>query len=361
MTSGKLNLKEGSLRTNLFLVLISHRHDGAAWLEGEDDLRRALSSKACPKAVVTQLKGDWDYFACVLSLNRWKSLQPCFFCTAVPEEVCQPEECTLLSNADFFSRARTFGYQLAAILYLPTLDVMKCICPDWMHTVDLGVGQDVVGGLFYECVSKPGVFPGTTQEARMLELWECIQSFYKKNPPQSKLDVSASNWTIKKKLRASGSDVPSLKSKAAQCRGLQPLIPLLAGWLHELTDTEHSQAVLDLCLAFDGLRINVSSEEFDLEAAKAHLATFLEVYRKLQAEGAEENLWTMKPKCHLLYHLVHITCTHHGRAQHFWNYAEESIGGRYAQMARTRGGPFCRARIARDLFISAYHLQEFFP
>ena len=271
-----------------------------------------------------------------------------------------PEEGVLLGNEGFFQRARVFNYNLAQILYLKPLDLMKCLCPDWMHTVDLGIGQDLLGGVFYECVAEAGVFPGNSQDTRMQGLWDCIQSFYKKNPVQSQLEGAAANFTVKKKLRPSNNEAPSLRSKAAQCRGLQPLLPILAGLLNEVHDTDHSKAVLDLCLAFNSLRQAVSVD-WDLPEAKVALATFLKVYRVLQQEGAERNVWQMMPKCHLLYHLVHQTCQHQGRVQHFWNYAEESLGGRYAKMAFSRGGPSTRGRTAEKLFLGIYHLQEFYP
>ena len=50
-----------------------------------------------------------------------------------------------------------------------------------MHAVDLGVGQDVVGG-FWEAVVQPGLFESGTLDGRMKELWNMIQSFYKHNP-----------------------------------------------------------------------------------------------------------------------------------------------------------------------------------
>ena len=319
-----------------------------------------MAGQPLPSAVLQQIKGDWDYFSGVLGLNHWKSHLPCFFCATMQDDINDPASAPLLSNQDFFDRAKAMNQPLPEFLSLPSVDFTKAMCPDWMHTVDLGVGQDVVGGIFFDCVAQPGIFPGATQDLRMQGLWHCIQSFYKKNPPQSQIDGPAESWTVKKKLRSSGADVPALRAKAAQCRGIQPLAATLAAYLHEVRNTQHTKLVLELAQAFEDLRTHASIE-FNHGGAKAALAKFLECYRQLDKEGQANNLWRMKPKCHLLHHLIEQTCQHHGQVQHFWNYGEESLGGRYAKMAITRGGVFNRGLVAKDLFLSTYKLQEFYP
>ena len=59
-------------------------------------------------------------------------------------------------------------------------------------------------------------------------------------------------WTFKQKIRPTAGDVPSLKCKAAQCRGVQDFVPDLAGVLHTVRDTPHTQRVKELASHFVG-------------------------------------------------------------------------------------------------------------
>ena len=318
-----------------------------------------MCSQSLPRGVLSQLKGDWDYYALVLGLNLWRSLQPCWFCNSTPEMLSSPEDGDLLSHKEFLGRAKALKQDLCPLIRIPGLDVTKNVCPDYMHTVDLGVGQDVVGGVFWEAVVQPGLFESGTLDGRMKELWNMIQSFYKHNPPQSRLE-GPGGWTFKQKIRPTATDVPSLKCKAAQCRGVQDFVPDLAGVLHAVRDTPHTQRVKELASHFVALKQHLSVE-YDLPAAKVSLREFLKVYRLLEEEGEADCVWKMRPKCHLLFHLVEQACPHHGAVYNFWNYAEESVAGKFGKMAKSQGGKFRKSRVARDLFLGVYYLQEFYP
>ena len=50
------------------------------------------------------------------------------------------------------ARVVALEQNVAPILTLALFDTAQRVCPHWKHIVDLGVGQDVVGGLFYEVV-----------------------------------------------------------------------------------------------------------------------------------------------------------------------------------------------------------------
>ena len=47
---------------------------------------------------------------------------------------------------------------------------------DWLHCADQGVTPDWLGQLFYFLLPK---LPGTTDEARVAQLWSEIQELYK--------------------------------------------------------------------------------------------------------------------------------------------------------------------------------------
>ena len=64
---------------------------------------------------------------------------------------------------------------------------MACVVLDWLHVVDLGVGADVIGILFWEILILPGLVAGA-KAARLLFLWTKMQAWYARVKPPSKLD-----------------------------------------------------------------------------------------------------------------------------------------------------------------------------
>ena len=125
------------------------RHDGLPFHPEDDKWRKGKAGLDLPLGILQQIKGDWDYFAATLHLNHWRSLQPCWMCSTLQEDLCNPAASTLLTHEHFLDRARVYQ-PVSAIFQLPALDIMECVTPDYMHTVDLGVGQDLAGGLFYD-------------------------------------------------------------------------------------------------------------------------------------------------------------------------------------------------------------------
>ena len=54
-----------------------------------------------------------------------------------------------------------------------------CILQDWMHCVDLGVAQDLIGNLFHEVQRQ---LPGASMDARMSVLLQRLKQYYQTLP-----------------------------------------------------------------------------------------------------------------------------------------------------------------------------------
>ena len=48
--------------------------------------------------------------------------------------------------------------------------------PDYMHTLDLGVGQDLAGGALHHCLQ---FMPGANRSQRLAALWAKLRTWYK--------------------------------------------------------------------------------------------------------------------------------------------------------------------------------------
>ena len=330
------------------------RHTGETWLRS-DARRQAYQGLPLKKGVVLQLKGDWEYFKNVLGLPGWNTRSICWMCSATPRTFKNMAECQSVSSEDFFKRD---GMNLSSLLSCPGISTASVV-QDWLHTVDLGVGSSLVGALIWECIDCPGLLQGTSRASRLQDLWAEIQVWYKTSGASSRLG----NLTLSM-LRVKSQAAPFLHSKAAECRGLQAYLPILAAKLHAHVQSEHTQRILDLMIDFWAL-VQASTQEdtCDLEKA-AGLAR--SVHAHLAALDEEERLaepffktWECKPKLHQLLELVTKTQLVHGPANLYWTYMDESYGGKVAKRTVQRGGSNNVSKQAVKVFQRIYNLREF--
>ena len=139
-----------------------------------------------------------------------------------------------MTGPEFLATQRAGGQRPSALFSTPGFQV-KHVQPDWLHTVDLGVGQDAIGNLFAEAVD---LLPGRTVHDRVQVLWNRVQAYYAREKVQARLD----NLTLEM-IRPPGKG-PKLRSKAAECRHLYPFGAALAQELGE--GSEHRRTVAAL-------------------------------------------------------------------------------------------------------------------
>ena len=104
---------------------------------------------------------------------------------------------------------------------------------DWMHCVELRVRQDLCGNILWECVSKAGPIPGGSQNARVASLNTMLKAYNAEVRPVNPIGK------LTLKMIRSGAKPPKLKSKAAECRRLQPWMKVLAKLLLENNPDEY--------------------------------------------------------------------------------------------------------------------------
>ena len=96
----------------------------------------------------------------------------------------------------------------------------------------------------------------------------------------------------------------------------------------------------------------VTEAEWPAEQA-AHLLGIMGSAWNALAELSPD-IFRVKPKYHMLQHLVLHVATIHGSPASCWNYLDEDWGGRMAKMAGNRGGA-CRAEtVALKVLERAY-------
>ena len=76
---GIFKVLQWSFRALLEGRMPTHRHDGRPW-DSTDAWRRRCSGKALPKAVLTELRGDWAMLKQVLDMPGWQDEHICFRC-----------------------------------------------------------------------------------------------------------------------------------------------------------------------------------------------------------------------------------------------------------------------------------------
>jgi hypothetical protein len=87
----------------------------------------------------------------------------------------------------FLATLRLAEVLLNPLLQLPAF-TLSCVVLDWLHVVDLGVGADVLGNLFWEIMSHNNLIAGNTKATRLSALWVKLQAWYVRVKPVCKLD-----------------------------------------------------------------------------------------------------------------------------------------------------------------------------
>ena len=80
-----------------------------------------------------------------------------------------------LSHWQFMTRLLQLGQKVCPLFGAPFVTTVIFMI-DWLHCADQGVPPDWLGQLFYFLLPK---LPGTTDEARVAQLWSEIQELYK--------------------------------------------------------------------------------------------------------------------------------------------------------------------------------------
>ena len=160
----------------------AQRHDGTPWRKSDKARQSCAGEDLAARAVHIQCRGDWDFFSSVWSFPRWQATRMCWRCAATQNGETSFRRCGLdapwraqrLSSSEFIQWQRSQGITPSKIWSTPGLAVHH-VQPDFLHTVDLGVGADCIGNLFWELIE--GVLPQPTKAERLQELWHRIRMY----------------------------------------------------------------------------------------------------------------------------------------------------------------------------------------
>ena len=325
----------------------------------------ACGTKLSCYALVQQCRGDWPFLKTLFSFPQHNELRGmCWKCLAsgVPGSSLTFKVTSLSAQwrqtrrtaQEFLASLRAAGLPVSPLLSLPgfTLDMVVL---DWLHVVDLGVGADLLGNLFWQVLTVSStVFPGSNSEDRLFALWNRLLTWYKVTKPASRLD------NLTKEMVKAG-DKPKLKAKGAECRYLLTFGAEVACSLAEAEPTAHNQTVSALFCKLVGLqRMVAGSTTFQADAAaklcRQVCVLYAALHQSMVAKG-KPNLWDLKPKVHLLQEMVEYQTYMHGNPRNFWCYRDESWCGFWARASKRRGGANSAA-MTPERFLDRYRSLE---
>ena len=241
-----------------------------------------------------------------------------------------------LSHFDFLAREYELHDEVSELFGAPGFTV-ECCQIDWLHSTDLGVAADFVGGLFAYLVDTKLV--GRTSKERCSELFRDIQEFYKDKNCEDRIPHLSPLM-----LRKKPTGWPKLRAKAGQTRALVPFSEAIAGkylagdgndWEATLRAASVQLNSCYACLSEEGW----NGEQFHLRAMKFALL-FLALHR---APG--QKYFKPKPKLHLfLEQSRQKLCP-----ALVWTYRDESFGHTLSLYARRRGGKFSMSSTSRQM------------
>ena len=309
------------------------RHDGSAWRPSDKGrIVKPGESFLGVQAVLAELRGDWIWLQKLLKFPTWNTKEGlCWLCKCCPADMCVLDSSNAswrfqrLLPGEFLERCRQQGKPVNELFSLPGV-AAEIVYPDWMHSGDLGVGQDVAGHTLQETLRR---FPGSNDKQRCANLWSFLQEWYKDNGVEA--DRRIQTLHLKDFQRDKQPD--KLRCKAAHTRTLVPFLPVLAR--HLAPDTERARAVIATadCLA-DCYKLMEQAPCQALAQASRKLANSYCALRDL-ALDLGTHAWHVKPKLHLFQEL----CEFSSRCpRDFWCYKDETFGNVCAGFGRRKGG-----------------------
>ena len=311
------------------------RHDGSPWLSS-DKHREFKPEKGGlgVQAVLAEIRGDWKFLQKLLKFPQWNELTGlCWLCKCTRKEMSTLDTANArwrfqrLLPGEFLQQCRAQGKPICELFTLPGV-AAELIYPDWMHSGDMGVAQDVAGHVFQETLSR---FPGRNKEQRCAQLWLFLQQWYK----DSKIEADRRLQTLHLADWQRDKQPNKLRSKAAHARTLVPFLPVLAK--HAAPDTERAR----VCTATaewlaECYRLQDQAPCPALAQASRKFANSYCALHELIAQDFETQEWHIKPKLHLFQEL----CEYSSRnPRDFWCYKDETFGNVCAGFARRYGGP----------------------
>ena len=321
------------------------RLDGQDFRQHQDAERSKFNGPLHCHACLIELRGDWAYYSAVFGFPTWNSRRLCWKCCASqhgelsfrdtgPDSAWRSRR---LTDKQFEEQQAKAGVPTSIIFSAPGVK-LRYVMIDWLHAMDLGVTQTVLGNCMWEVCEH---LPGSTIVARVQALWFRLQAYYKRAAPTSRFQKLTTEML---KLPGKG---PKLRGKAAETRNLVPFVAELA--IEFAHVSRHAKLVQEVLEHLQNLYMHLDVNPFPAEAS-AHDCNLMctnVVALNLEAEhNGKDKHWKVKPKIHMLQEMLEFDCIRTRQSPRLcWTYLDESWGGMVAAMAERRGGPKSAANI----------------
>lgn len=371
-----------SLRCALVGAAPLARHDGTPFTESEREVRLP-HGVALPPVALLQVRGDWEWLVTAFRFRSFNSQAFCWLCDATQSGPLAfrdfrdeaPHRGTLMDHRRYMVACSVDRVQPSTLFDCPGL-CLHHIAVDSMHAGDLGVFQDAVGSLFWLEVGNRQWH--RTRQLGCVWLNEQLNMFYSANPGLTRLTpLSLSQLTSSGK--GGGVAYPTLRAKAAMTRHSAEFARILAYMHrdgtarrrafvfrvgHRLAGREAEYGGL-LVRTFDALaqyHRSCGAASFQPEQCKAHMMVFLQsmaalhdMWRAGVPVAEQAGLpWKLRPKAHMLQHLVSDQLHLWGAPSNFWCYGDEDFVGSVKRLAASSRHPSTlEARVAEKLMLSA--------
>jgi hypothetical protein len=352
-------------------VAPNRRHDGSDFSD-HDRRARMPPGTPLPPAALVQLRGDWDWYTSGFRLRSAGAETFCFKCGATKSGLLDymnfspaaPHRGTLISHEAYVAECVRLGQPMSTIFSSPGF-TLAGVAIDAMHTADLGLFADIAGSILWlELTSKRYHRNNTSGLAAVNAMLDA----YFKGAPEAKTPLTGLVMT---QIRGQQPGFPFLKAKAAQVRSVVPFLATLANLHlhgnahrpsfafkanHRLAprSVEHNQLVVRTTQAMLDFLAACRAEEFDANRCKLAMYTILSTTLTLH------NLWRdgvavedqahlpfhIRPKCHLLQHLVEDQLLDFGSPSSFHCYGDEDFVGSLKRVChRTKHPHTLEARV----------------
>jgi hypothetical protein len=308
-------------------IMPAKRHDGTDFLKN-DTWRKRLANKECPKAVLTEFRGDWVFYKQLMRFPQHNENNGCCWrCTVTPQTWRQVGQeaawrTDRLSHWQLLRRMIDNGLTLSPLWGAPCLK-SDCFLVDWLHTVDKGVAATFLGSYLKYLSTK---FPGGNVKERMANLFLDVQQYYGDNDVTSRLDNL--KWCM---LGKPGKN-PCLNCKAAEARFLVPYAHQSAQRL--LDNSPIEQTIKEMAAELSSCYDFLSRARYDQNLLAQSCRRFCVLAVAMEAQS-QTKMWNLRPKLHLFQELCETASMNPSLG---WTYRDEDFGGTLSALATRRGG-----------------------
>ena len=249
------------------------RHDGSSWAFPEDRQRARWAGKPLGyRGFLTEARGDWAHYKQVFRFPSWSSQRLCWKCNITRDlafefgdnpEWASPSQ--RVSEGAFFQSLRETGQGVSPIFGCPGM-TLAAVRVDVLHTLDLGVTQDVAGHVLWECMHE--LYTGNPEQ-KLAQLKAKLRQYYQEFHAGSQID------NLTKEMLKKPGKAPKLRAKGAETRHLVPFLVILCNEAAPARADAHGRTRAQMSAALMDFYLQLGHQPFNAAAAKARGARFL--------------------------------------------------------------------------------------